>query len=349
MKKLLTGAIFASALFLAACGGSSDTATEGGADAPAEGETYTIQIAHSSPATEDRLEASLQEFKKNVEERSNGQIQIQTYPASQLGGEREQLEAVQLGSLEMAALSSGPFPGFFEKMMIFDLPYIFANEEIAYEVLDGPFGQQILDTMLEETGIRGLAWGENGVRHFTNSVRPIESPEDVAGLKIRTQENPAHMAMVEALGGSPNPMAFSEVYSALQQGVIDGQENPVSLIESMRFYEVNDYLTLDGHVYSTFTLIANDAFFQSLPEELQTILEEEALVWSDVQRDLNREQVAAGLDYLKEQGMEVVELSDEQRAAFQDATAPVIEEYRSILGDELVDGLFEAIAEAESN
>ncbi|WP_252315907.1 DctP family TRAP transporter solute-binding subunit [Sinobaca sp. H24] len=328
---------------LTACGDSN-----GEGENEVEGqEVYQIQLAHSSPASNDRLEESLQVFKDNVEERSNGLVEVTTYPASQLGSERAQLENVQLGSVEMAALSSGPFPGFFKEMMIFDLPFIFENEEIAYEVLDSDYGDQILDLLLEETGVRGLAWGENGVRHFTNSQRPIEEPDDLTGLTIRTQENPAHMATVEALGAIPNPMAFSEVYSALQQGVIDGQENPISLIESMRFYEVNQYLTLDGHFYNTFTLIINNDYYESMPEDIQTIVQEEADTWSDDQRSRNRTQVEEGLEVIEEAGVEIIELTDEEKEEFQEKTQPVIEEYRSILGDELVDELFEAIEAAE--
>ena len=186
---------------------------------------FKIKIAHSSPATEDRLEKSLQIFKKNVESRTDGDISITTYPASQLGGEREQLEAVQFGSIEMAVLA-GPIPNIYPDAMVFDLPYLFKNRDVAYKVMDGEFGQKILDGLLDQTGIRGLAWGENGFRHFTNNVRRVEKPEDLEGLKIRTMENPAHIAMVNSFGATATPMAFSELYSSLQQGVVDGQENP---------------------------------------------------------------------------------------------------------------------------
>ena len=309
---------------------------------------YNIKVAHASPAVNDRLEESLQTFKENVEERTNGEVTISTYPASQLGGEREQLEGVQLGSIEMAVLA-GPIPSIYPQIMVFDLPYLFTNKEVAYAVLDGEFGQRILDEMLPQTGIRALAWGENGFRHFTNSLGPIKSPEDLNGLKIRTMENPAHMEMVESLGANPTPMAFGEVYSALQQGVIDGQENPVSLIESMRFYEVQEHLTLDGHVYNPFTFIVNNGFFTSLPEEYQNIIQEEASNWSDIERQLNTEQVERGIKKLEDYGMRIVTLSDEDKQAFREATQPVYDMYREQLGDETIDDLLKAVEEAESN
>lgn len=350
MKKLykILLPLLATILFLAACGGGSESGSstsEGGGD----DQTYKIRIAHSSAATNDRLENSLQEFKKAVEERSNGRIVVETYPNSQLGGEREALEGVQLGTIEMAVLSTAPFAGFFEKMMVLDLPYLFTDEKIADEVLDGPFGDQLFDLMLEETGLRGLAWGENGVRHMASNVRPIESPADIQGQKIRTQENQAHMDMITAFGGSPTPIAFPELYSSLQQGVIDGYENPISLITGMRFYEVTKYISLNSHVYGAYAFIVNDSYFQTLPEDLQTIIQEEAKNWSTVEREMNRKQTEEGIDLVKENGVEVIELSEEQIAEFKKLAQPVVDSYRTQVGEELFDDLMEAIEQAEAN
>lgn len=306
-----------------------------------------IKLSHSSPATGDRLEAACQEFAKFVAEKSGGRIKVTTYPASQLGGEREQLEGVQLGTIEMAALSSGPFPGVFPEIMVFDVPYLFSSEEVADKVLDGPVGQEILELLRKKTGIRGLAWGENGFRNFTNSVRPIVKPGDLKGLKIRTMENPAHMAIVKALGADPTPMAFGEVYTALAQRTVDGQENPVSLITSMRFYEVQKYLTLDGHVYNPYILIINDKFFSSLPQDLQNVITEGARVWQKVERELNRKQVADGIKLCKEKGMQVIELTPEQKQAFREATKSVYEVVEKQVGKELLDKVLKAVQEAE--
>jgi len=235
---------------LAGCGGGEKQPASNQAKSSG---VVEIKLSHSSPAVDDRLEAACQAFKKHVEEKTGGKVKVTTYPNSQLGGEREQLEGVQLGTIQMAALSSGPLPGIFPQIMVFDLPYLFASQKAAFEVLDGPTGQEIFDLMKAKTGIRGLVWGENGFRHFTNSVRTVTKPSDMQGLKIRTMENPAHMAIVKALGASPTPMAFNEVYSGLQQKTIDGQENPISLIVSMKFYETQKYLTLDGqHGFFTF-------------------------------------------------------------------------------------------------
>jgi tripartite ATP-independent transporter DctP family solute receptor len=354
LKKVMLSMFFVlMGILLVACSSSnSASSSEGssGSESNSSGSSdkvYEISVAHSSPAENDRLEASILEFKKEVEEKSNGQISVKTFPASQLGSEREQLEGVQLGSIEMAVITTGPLPGIYADSMVFDLPFLFKNEEIAAKVLDGSVGQEILQGMLDQTGVRGLAWGENGFRHFTNSVKPIKKPEDLKGLKIRTMENPAHMHMVTTLGASPTPMGAGEIYSGLQQGVIDGQENPVSIIESFRIYEVNKYATLSGHVYSPYIMMINDSFYQGLPEDLQKVVSDAAANWSKVERELNQKQVAEGVNVLKENGMEVIELTNEEKKAFQEATEPTYEKYRKELGEDLIDKVLKEIEKVE--
>ncbi|MFZ5946170.1 MAG: DctP family TRAP transporter solute-binding subunit [Bacillota bacterium] len=336
-----------SLVLVTGCGGGKQESSE--PKTPSEDKVYEIKLAHSSPATNDRLEFACQEFKKYVEEKSNGKIKVTTYPASQLGAEREELEGVQLGTIEMAALSTGPLPGIFPQIMVFDMPYLFSSTKVAYEVLDGPIGTEILDLMREKTGIRGLVWGENGFRNFTNSVRTIKKPEDMKGLKIRTMENPAHMAMVTALGASPTPMAFNEVYTALQQKTVDGQENPVSLIVSMRFHEVNKFATLDGHVYNPYILLMNDKFYSDMPADLQKVVDEGAAIWREAERKANTEQIEKGIQTMKDSGVEVTELTLEEVQAFRDATKSVYEEFgKKEVGEELINKVLEAVKAAES-
>lgn len=326
-------------LVLAACGSESG----GNESSAAEGEVYTIKVAHSSAATDDRLENSLQEFKKSIEEKSDGRIKIETYPNSQLGAERETLEGVQNGSIEAAVISTGPFSGFSKSMMVLDLPYLFKNGEEAFEVLDGEFGDQLYDQLLEDTGMRGLAWGENGVRHMANNKQGIVTPEDVAGMKIRTQENQAHMDMISAFGGNPTPIAFNELYSSLQQGVIDGYENPFSLIVGMKFYEVTKYMTLTSHVYGVYAFVINDSAYQKLPEDLQEILNEEAQNWAEIERQMNQDQEAKGREVVEEHGVEITELSDEEFNEFRDLATPVVQEYRDVVGADIFDLLMEKL------
>jgi C4-dicarboxylate-binding protein DctP len=169
------------------------------------------------------------------------------------------------------------------------------------------------------------------------------------GLKIRTMENPAHMAIVKALGASPTPMAFNEVYTGLQQKTIDGQENPISLIVSMRFYEAQKYLTLDGHVYNPYILMINDKFYNSLSEDIRKVIDEGALVWQKVEREENNKQIKAGLEKLKAAGMEITELSPEELQAFRDATKSVYDTIgKKEVGEELLNKVLKAVQEAES-
>lgn len=336
--------ILLSLALITGCGGGEKKPS-----AAQDAKVIEIKLAHSSPAVNDRLEMACQAFKKHVEEKTNGKVKVTTYPNSQLGGEREQLEGLQMGTIQMAALSSGPLPGIFPQMMVFDLPYLFGTQKAAYEVLDGPVGQEILELMRAKTGVRGLVWGENGFRHFTNSVRTVTKPADMQGLKIRTMENPAHMAIVKALGGSPTPMAFNEVYSALQQKTIDGQENPISLIVSMRFYETQKYLTLDGHVYNPYLLLMNDKFYSGLSDDIKKVINEGAVIWRKVEREENNKQIKEGMDKLKAGGMQITELTPDQLKAFREATKPVYDTIgKKDVGEQLLNKVLKAVQEAES-
>lgn len=349
LMALVMAVLFLAAL-LAGCGGGAKQEPAAGKDQPKELKSYEIKLAHGSPAVNDRLEAACLEFKKYVEEKTNGRVKVSTYPANQLGGEREQMEGVQMATIQMAAITTGPFPGIFKDIMVFDLPYLFSSQKVAWEVLDGPVGQELLENLRKATGIRTLVWGENGFRNFTNDIRPIRKPEDLKGLKIRTMENPAHMAMVKTLGGDPTPMSWAEVYTALSQKTIDGQENPISIIQSMKFWEVQKYCTLDGHLYSPYLFIINDDFFNSLDEEAKQAVVEGAKHWQKVERELNTKQCDAAVDILKQNGMKVEELSQEEIVAFRDATKSVYDDFgKKNLGEELMNKVLKAVEEAEKN
>lgn len=336
-------------VLLAGCG-QSGTSSEpsqqsGSNEAP---KVIEIKLGHGSPPGNDRLEMACQEFKKEVEAKTNGTLKVTTYPANQLGGEREQLEGIQMGTIEMGALGTGPIPGIFPQVMVFDLPYLFPTLEVAYKVLDGPVGQKVLDMMTEQTGVRALVWGENGYRHFTSNTKAIKHPDDLKGQKVRLMENPAHMAMVEVMGGNPTPISFAELYTALAQGTVDAQENPLSLTMSMKFYEVQKYLTLDGHVYHPIPLLINDKFYQSLTPEQQKAINEAAITYRDKLREYNQKQTNEALQFLIDQGMEVTELTPEQLQPFRDATRPVYDQFKDIIGEDLLNEVLNAIKEAEA-
>ena len=314
--------------------------------APSFAAKFELKLAHSSPATGDRLEQACQIFKKFVEEKTNGEIAVTTYPASQLGGEREQAEGVQMGTIEMAILSTGPIPGLYPEIMLLDLPWIFPDRPAAFAFLDGPFGLKMRDDMLKRTGsIRLLSWGENGFRCFTAN-KPLTKAADFQGLKFRLMENPLHQAMVKSLGGLPSTIPFGELYTALAQGVVDGQENPLSLITSMRFYEVQKNLILDNHVYNPYLIMMNNDFYMGLPENFRAIIDEGAALYAKEERRLNDEQCQAGLKLMTDAGINIVDPSAEVLKELKEKTMPTHEIVRKRFGDKTVDEFLAAVEKA---
>lgn len=287
-------------------------------------------------------------FKDYVEARSGGRLKVEIYPACQLGSEREMLEGVQLGTIEMVNTSEGAVAGFYPDILATAIPYAFKNRRIAWEVLEGPFGQKLREDIRKATGMRVLTFSDNGFRNFTNDVRPIHSPEDLKGLKIRTMENPAHMKLVEALGAIPTPIAWAECYNALQMGTVDGQENPVSLIVAKRFYEVQKYVTLDGHIFSIDFIWINEDFYQSLSPDLQQIVKDGAVMSSLVQRGMKLLTNTLGVDLLKEEGMEVYTPTAEELEKFKKAAQePVLKWLKTEVNPDFLDEFLNAIKKAE--
>ena len=275
-------------------------------------------------------------FAKEVERRTAGRYKVQTFYSGALGGERESIEAVQLGTQELAFSSTGPVPNFVPETKILDVPFLFRDKAHARAVLDGPIGQDML-TKFDAKGFKALAWGENGVRHMTNSKRDIKAPEDLKGLKMRTMENPVHIAAYKGLGIVTTPMAFPEVFTALQQGTVDGQENPLSVIMAAKFDQVQKHLSLTGHVYSPAIFVMNKASFDKL-----TAADKQAFV--DAAKEgvkLNRARVdaddATGVTELRAKGMTVTENVD--KAKFLAMLAPVNAEFEKQFGKPNLDAI----------
>ena len=333
-KKLLGGLSLALMLMLTACGGggAQEGATSGG---DAGGETYTLRVAYLVPE-EQSTHIAAEKFKETVEANSNGRIQVELYPNGSLfPSDREAIEAVQLGNVEMTIPAVAPLAGFNKKFMVFDLPFLFKTNEAAYKALDGEVGQELLKD-LESNGFKGLVFGENGFRHMSNNKGPINTPEDLKGLKLRTLENPVHTATFNAFGANASPFAFGELYTALQQNVYDAMECPISLYYTNKFYEVQEYLTMSGHVYAATILLANLDWYNSLPEDLQKVVMDASLEYRDYQRDLAQQQDLEFLDQLKEAGMQVNELTPEQKDAFIAASKSVYDQFTAEIGEELV-------------
>ncbi len=267
---------------------------------------------------------------------SNGKWTLKQYPANALGGEREMVEGAQIGTVDVVVTSSGPVGNFVPDTLITDIPFLFKNYQHAHAVLDGPIGQAILD-QFPKHGLIALAWGENGFRNLTNSKHAVRTPEDAKGLKIRTMENQVHMTAFKTLGVLPTPMAFPELFTALQQGTVDGQENPIGVILSAKFAQVQKYLTVSQHVYSPALIILSPAVWDRLNDEEKGWFKQAAKVGAKAMRDKAEADAASGVEELRRQGMEVVTQVDP--AAFQEALKPAYAQYAKTFGQERIDAI----------
>lgn len=299
-------------------------------------EQIIIRVAHVLPETHASHIALVEVFKKQVEEKTGGKVKVELYPNAQLGGDRQAVEAVSFGTLEMTMATGAVLPGFDERFAVLDLPFLFSSHKAARDALDGELGSK-LNTLLEPHHMYNLGWCEGGFRNVTNSKRPIYAPADLKGMKIRTMENPFHIAAFKAFGANPTPMSFGELYTALQQGTVDAEENPVSIIYAAKFYEVQKFCSLTGHIYGTVPLYVNREFFDSLPKEYQTIIREAAEATKIRQRQVAYEQDTRLVEDLKKTGMQVNELTSEQKQVFRNAAQTVYDEFRQKYGDELIE------------
>ena len=273
-------------------------------------------------------------FAREVEKRTAGRYKIQPFYSGSLGGERESIESVQLGTQELTFSSTGPVPNFVPSARILDIPFLFRDKAHARAVLDGQIGQDMLKEF-ESKGFKALAWGENGVRHMTNSKRSVVAPDDLKGLKMRTMENPVHVAAYKGFGIVTTPMAFPEVFTALQQGTVDGQENPLSVIMASKFDQVQKHLSLTGHVYSPAIFLMSKGAFDKLSAADKTAFLEAAKEGAKAGRARVDEDDAKGVTELRSKGMTVVENVDKSK--FIAALAPVNAEFEKQFGKANID------------
>ena len=333
MKRLAALALaMVMVLGMAACGSSGSagrstgTATTGSGTAttaaPANnGQKYTIRIGHSD-TTANLIHISLEHFAAAVNERTNGQVEVQIFASEQLGSNAEMIEMVEMGSLDAMMLPSGQQANYCPKFKALSLPFLFSDYDHVYKVLDGEIGQELLEGLSDHNMIQ-LAYWENGLRQFTNNVRPINTPADMNGLKFRTPEDALTVAIFAAYGASASPFAFSELYLALQQGTFDGQENPVANIYANNFQNVQKYLTMVNYQYQPKDMIFSLTTWNKLPADLQQIIQEAAIEFGAEHRQAIRDNEDAQLAELKAAGMEV---------GYPD-TAPFIEQAQSVYSD----------------
>ena len=328
MKKILS-VLLVTALVLSTFAGCSSKPA-------AETPTEPIVLTLSHTVTEESsLGRACTEFKKYVEEKSAGRINVNILPNGQFGGDRESTEAVALGTIQMCPAVTSELTAYSDDFMILDLPFIFTSRQASYDALDGDLGKA-LNAHLPDIGMINLGYNDNGLRQITNNVRPINTPADLKGVKMRVMESPVFIEMFKLLGANPVPMSFTELYTALQQGTVDGQENGASLIYDSKFYEVVKYLSLTSHVYSVNANLINKAFYEGLSADLQTIVADGVkTTLVDAQRANESENDAVYIQKLKDAGMIVNEVSPESMLKFREAVAPMYTEYQAKINPEL--------------
>ena len=275
-------------------------------------------------------------FAKLVKERTNGEVVIQVYPSSQLGNQRDLVEGLTFGTVDMTLTGTAVLGNFIPEVAVFDLPFIFRDIPHAYMALD-TVGMELCKKG-EARGMITLAIWENGVRHMTNNKLPIRKPKDMKGLKIRVMEQPVYIEMMKALGASPTPMAMSELYTALQKGIIDGQENPLAHIATKRFYEVQKYISLTGHTYAAEPLVISTIAWKKLSPTEQKILRQAALDARDWQRELCRNLESKFLRVILDSGKSEIN-DDVDKAAFAAATKPVWKRYSNKFGSANIEAI----------
>ncbi len=325
---LRVGALTVAALSLTSIGASAQT---------------TIKLGHDQPDRSTHHQAALK-WKELVESRTNGQVRVQVFPSMQLGSGTQMVEQVQAGAVEAAVLPTGWIAPVSPPVQVLDLPFLFPNREIAYKVIDGPVGQEILKP-LNKVNIQGVAFWESGFKQFTGHF-PIRDPKDYQGHKIRTMPAPVIMEQFKAFGATPVAIDFKELYGALQQKVVDGQENPIATIALMRFFEVQKYLTLSDHGFLAYAFIFNKPFLDKLPAAQRDIVVGAVREAGKYQRELIVASEAEHLKTFRAAGLEISQLTPDQRKKFEEASRPVFEWFTQRQGPETLDMIRKAVKEA---
>ncbi|MFZ7101602.1 MAG: TRAP transporter substrate-binding protein [Peptococcaceae bacterium] len=299
-------------------------------------EKITIKLGH--PYDEKQpLHQGTVKFAEIVAQKTNGNVEIKIFPNSTLGSSRDLVEGLELGTIDMGLVPTTNVASFYKPIDIFYFPFIFRDREHAYKVADGPIGQKLYEGLLNEKGIRTLAMFESGFRTITNSKKPIHTPADFSGIKMRIVDSPINLATFKALGANGSPMAISEVFTALQQGTVDGQDNPIGNVYAYGFYEVQKYITLTEHQWAGIMLMINDKTWNKIPDDYQKVIAEaakEAEAWQRKEINAKEEEF---LEIMQKAGMEVIQLTPEEKAMFQEKMKAVWDEFQDSVGKDIVD------------
>jgi len=304
-----------------------------------------LKYAHFQPARPDQPKhAAALAFKEHVEQAAGGTLQVQIFPAGQFGNDAVTMEGLRLGTLEMAVAHDGAIAVVYKPIGVLGIPFLYDNHEHAWRVYDSPWLKEFSDDMIKKTGIRLLGFADNGVRHFTNSKRPVRTPDDMKGLKIRVMPSPVFQTLVSSLGASPSAIVWAELPTALQQKVVDGQENGVTNILAASLYQYQKFITLDGHVWSVHGYVINERFYQGLTAAERKAVEEGTQKAMAIHRKMTSDQDKNAKEILGKVGMDVTVLSATEIDQFRKIAQPPVRAWaEKEIGKEYVDSLFKAI------
>ena len=318
---------------------------------PMMAEAAKVKYGHVAPTFHGQSRAA-EAFADHVREKTGGRIDIATFPMGQLGSERSMASQVQSGSLQIASITTAVLQNFVSEVAILDMPFLFPDRKTAYAVLDDPAVQEKIFSYLPKKGFIGIGWTENEIRDFSNTKRPVRKPEDIKGLKVRVMNSPVYLDTFDQLGASSVGLPFPEVYSALQTGVIDAQENPLLTAVLMKFTEVTKFVTNTQHALTECIVIVNPDYWNSLSPADQQIFRDAARIGIETNRKVNAELKAkmpkSGLsleEFCKANGIEVIDLTPAEREAFRKAMMPVWDKYRGQMGNEIFDFILAKIKE----
>ncbi|OLO38016.1 hypothetical protein BTR23_12765 [Alkalihalophilus pseudofirmus] len=349
VKTLFYIALFTMIIMLAACGGSStETVEETNNDSQDQNETATSDETYTIKIPERVIEGhyvadGLQKFKELVEEKSDGRIQVDLYLGGTLSSSNEEdWQLLMDGAVETIIATSLNAAQAIDTFNVFEYPFLFENRDNLYEFIDGPFGDQLSEELEAYIGGKVLGFYDIGANVFMSN-KTIEEPNDLSGLRLRTSETRIIMDTVQAMGGNPTPIAFSELYTSLQQGQVDGLATTLPLMYDSQFYEVVKQLTVTEHSYVPVTLIVNNDFFESLPADLQDVIVEAGNELTEFGREYIQEVEVNAVNNLKEAGVEITELSPEQFEKFREAVQPAIEKNIHLIGEETYQQVIEIL------
>lgn len=333
MLALLTAAMMV--IGLVGCGGQTGETNDNGGGSGDGADKIVFKIAHLD-AEEAPSHQMLLDVKEYVEKETNGKVEIQIYPNGILGSDREVLEGIQLGTIQMSNMGSSVMSSYGDKFAIFEVPFLYNGFDAICEAYDGQLGEVYNGWLAEEdfTCMGILTYGWKGL---SNNVRTVKTPGDIKGLKIRVMEVPMFINTFKALGANPTAMSWNEIYTGLQQGTIEGQDNSPELTYTSKFYEVQKYYTNLNHVQGNGLLIAKKSYIESLPENVQKALQDGFAKVIDEQRERSVKDEQTYIKNMQNAGIEYTELTDEERQAFADLVKPVHDEFRKVVGDEIFD------------